>query len=97
MGGTLLQTNVQKYIGKHPEMQDYTKFYDATVLVAEIEEADDLPRGYPPSVDDAPSTPASTASLAELPAPVKRIAGILAERRIFRRSRRGKRRGIRKE
>ena len=51
-------------------MESYARFYDASVVVAEIEEADDLPRVYPKS-DDAPSTPASMISLAELLEPVK--------------------------
>ena len=70
IGSSVLPENVRNYISGHPEMESYARFYDASVVVAEIEEADDLPRVYPKS-DDAPSTPASTISLAELLEPVK--------------------------
>lgn len=65
-----LPPNVRAYFEQHPEMKDYARFYDASVIIAEIEEADDPDRVYPKS-DDAPATPASMISLAELLEPVK--------------------------
>ena len=70
IGNSVLPPNVKKYLETDPEMREYARFYDATVLVAEIEEADDHDRVYP-KMDDAPTTPASKISLAELLEPVK--------------------------
>ena len=70
IGDGVLPPNVKKYLETDPEMREYARFYDAKVLVAEIEEAGDPDRVYP-KLDDAPTTPASMVSLAELLEPVK--------------------------
>ncbi len=82
IGGGVLPPNVKSYFEQHLEMEAYARFYDASVVIAEIEEdgtpiviakkeeADDHNGVYPKS-DDAPTTPASMISLAELLEPVK--------------------------